>query len=92
MTMAQWVALLPIFKVCAQDETRYEDRGKIRAPWWWQMAAEAQLRSMLKYIWNNHGSRGNGNQACVEGGGIIREITTASDGRILRSGIGDGRR
>ena len=32
-TVAEWVALRPIFEVCAK-ETGYEGGGKLREPWW----------------------------------------------------------
>ena len=49
VTVAEWVALQPIFEVYAK-ETRYEGGGIFREPWWQQAAAEQQLKSTLKYI------------------------------------------
>ena len=49
VTVAQWVALRTIFKVCVQ-ETHYKGGRQKRAPWWWWMAVDDQLRGTLKYI------------------------------------------
>ena len=48
-TVAEWVSLWPIFKICAK-ETAYEGWGRLREPWWQQAAAEQQLKSTLKEI------------------------------------------
>ena len=48
--MAQWVALRPIFKVCRQQETRYENGGWRQLPWWQQKVADYQLRLTLEDI------------------------------------------
>ena len=47
--LAEWVALRPIFEVCAK-ETVYEGGWRLREPWWQQAAAEQQLKSTLKDI------------------------------------------
>ena len=44
--VGEWVALRPIFDVCARD-TSYEGDGKLRVPCWRQAAAEKQLRPTL---------------------------------------------
>ena len=49
VTVAEWVALCPIFEVCAKDKG-YEEGGKLREPWWRQEAAEQQLGATLKII------------------------------------------
>ena len=41
-TVAQWVALRPLFEVCA-SETWYKGRGQIRKAWWRHEATEKQL-------------------------------------------------
>ena len=43
VTMAQWVALQPIFKVYAQQETYYEGGGRRRPPWWRKKVVYTQL-------------------------------------------------
>ena len=48
-TVAEWVALRPIFEVYAK-ETGYEGGGRLREPWWRQTAAEKQLRATLEDI------------------------------------------
>ena len=48
-TVVEWVALLPIFKVCAK-ETGYKDRGRVRGQWCCQTAAQRQLKTTLKEI------------------------------------------
>ena len=48
-TVAEWVALRPIFEVYAK-ETGYEGGGRLREPWWRQAAAEKQLRATLEDI------------------------------------------
>ena len=45
-TVAQWVALRPLFEVCARD-TGYKGGGRRRKAWWRQEATEKQLRSTL---------------------------------------------
>ena len=47
--VADWVAIRPIFEVCAK-ETEYEGGGRLREPWWWQADAEQQLKATLKEI------------------------------------------
>ena len=49
MTVAYWIALRPIFEVCA-NETVYKGGGRLWEPWWWQVAAEKQLRFTLEEI------------------------------------------
>ena len=48
-TMAEWVALRPILEVCDR-ETGYEGGGRLREPWWRQMAVRKQLSATLKKI------------------------------------------
>ena len=48
-TVAQWVALQPIFEVCA-EEKGYEGGKHRREAWWRQEAIEKQLRSTLAGI------------------------------------------
>ena len=45
-TAAQWVALRPLFEVCARD-TGYEGGGLRKEAWWLQEATEKQLRATL---------------------------------------------
>ena len=47
--MAEWVALRPILEVCDR-ETGYEGGGRLREPWWRQMAVRKQLSATLKKI------------------------------------------
>ena len=47
--MLQWVALRPIFVVCAR-ETGYEGGGIRIDAWWRQEAPETQLRETLEEI------------------------------------------
>ena len=47
--MAEWVALWPIFRVCAR-ETRYERGEKLWDSWWRQAAAEKHLKVKLEDI------------------------------------------
>ena len=46
-TVAQWVALHPLFEVCAR-ETGYEGGGRRRKVWWRQEATEKQLQDTLE--------------------------------------------
>ena len=48
--VAQWVALRPIFEVCAQQETSYKGGGRRRPLWWRKTEVDAQLRVILGYI------------------------------------------
>ena len=48
-TVTQWVALQPIFEVRA-GEKGYEGVGYRRDTWWFQEAAETQLRKTLDEI------------------------------------------
>ena len=45
--MAQWVALRPLFEVCAR-ETGYEGGGRRRKVWWRQEATGKQFRFTLE--------------------------------------------
>ena len=45
----EWVALRPIFELCTKGE-RYEGGGRLREPWWRQLAAEKNLRDTLEDI------------------------------------------
>ena len=49
INLADWVALRPIFEVYAK-ETGYKGGGKLREPWWRQVAAEQQMEATLKNI------------------------------------------
>ena len=46
-TVAQWVALRPLFEVYAQ-ETWYKGGGRRREAWWCQGSSEKQLRSTME--------------------------------------------
>ena len=46
-TVAQWVALRPLFEVC-ERKTGYEGGGWRRKVWWRQEATEKQLRVTLE--------------------------------------------
>ena len=48
-TVAEWVALRPIFEACTK-ETGYEEGGRQQEPWWRQAEANNQLRSTLEEI------------------------------------------
>ena len=45
-TVAQWVELLSIFKVCA-GEKGYERGGRSREAWWRQKVTEKKIRATL---------------------------------------------
>ena len=45
--VAQWVALRPLFEVCAR-ETGYEGGRRSRKEWWRQEATEKNFRSPWK--------------------------------------------
>ena len=47
VTVAQWVALCPLFDACAR-ETGYEGGGRRRKVWWRQEATEKQLWASLE--------------------------------------------
>ena len=49
-TLAQWVALHPLFELCAR-ETGYEGGGRRRKVWWRQEATEKQPRATLEDLW-----------------------------------------
>ena len=46
-TVAYWVALRPLFDICAR-ETGYEGGGRRRKAWWRQEATEKHLRATLE--------------------------------------------
>ena len=46
-TVVEWVALPPIFKVCARD-TGYEGWGKLQEPWWRQATAEKTAEGSVR--------------------------------------------
>ena len=48
--VAKWVANRPIFEVCAQEDMEYAIGGRRQAPWWRQLAADAELTDMFKAI------------------------------------------
>ena len=48
-TVAEWVALWPIFGVCVR-EMGNEGGGILWVPWWSQESAENQLRVTVEYI------------------------------------------
>ena len=58
-TVAQCVALRPLFEVCERGEW-YEGGGRRREAWWRQEATEKQLRDTLENSqeakWRNIGS------------------------------------
>ena len=49
MTVAEWLDLRPIFKVCAK-ETGYKGGGRLCGQLWRHMAAERHLNTTLKDI------------------------------------------
>ena len=49
-TVAEWVALRPIFDICAR-EMGYEGGGRLWVPWWRQAAAEKQLKVTVEAVW-----------------------------------------
>ena len=49
VTVAQWVALRPLFEVCAREKG-YGGGGRRRADWWHQEATEKQLWATLAGI------------------------------------------
>ena len=49
MTVADWVALQPIFDVCARD-MGYEEGGRLWVPWWRKAAAKKQLKVKIEAI------------------------------------------
>ena len=75
-TVAEWVELIPILKVCNMD-TVYEGGGRYWETWWNQMVAWKQLSAMLEVIlvaarerhWEyvRHGKGGGGR----EGGNAV---------------------
>ena len=48
-TVAEWVAIRPIFDVCVRD-TGYEGWGILWVPWWRQKSAENRLRVTVEEI------------------------------------------
>ena len=48
-TVAQWVALRPIFEVCSGEKV-YKGGGRRREDWWLQEATERQLRENLEGV------------------------------------------
>ena len=48
-TVAEWVALRPIFDVFKR-ETGYKGGGRLRVPWWRQEATENHLKVALEAI------------------------------------------
>ena len=48
-TLAEWVAIRPIFDVCSR-ETGYEEGRRLRVPWWRQKAEENKLRVAVESI------------------------------------------
>ena len=72
--MAEWVALRPIFDVCAR-ETDYEVGGRLRVPWWRQATAHKQLKVTVEGIFaaarvqrRKEYGRYGGNEGGSEGG------------------------
>ena len=53
-TVAQWVAIRPLFEVCAR-ETGYEGGRRRMEVWWFQEATEKQLRVTLADSWEAKG-------------------------------------
>ena len=47
--VAEWVALRPIFDVCAR-ETGYEEGWRLRVTWWRQAEAEKKLKVTVEEI------------------------------------------
>ena len=63
--MAQWVALYPLFELCARD-TGYEGGGRRRKVWWRQDATEKKCGTP----WKTHGK--------LKGGGVAVGIWACS--------------
>ena len=62
-TVAQWVALRPIFEVCAEDKG-CEGGRRSREACWLQEAAEKQLRATLvEILWEAQMRRRRGERA-----------------------------
>ena len=73
-TVAEWVALRPIFDVSVR-ETGYEGGGRLLVPWWRQEAAENQLKVAVEAIsaaarvrWRQGSGRRGGSEGGSEGG------------------------
>ena len=71
-TVAEWVALRTIFKVCVK-ETGYKGGGRHRELWWRQAEANKQMRSTLEEIlaavrdwWQREYSRHGGGEVWEE--------------------------
>ena len=47
--VADWVALLPVFNVCAK-ETEFEVRRRVQEQWWSQTVVEKQVKTTINYI------------------------------------------
>ena len=83
-SLAEWVALRPIFEVYAK-ETGYEGGGKLIKPWWRQEAAEQQLVATLKNISAAAGERRRRKyERNGRGEGGEGELVLSSDGREFR--------
>ena len=79
-TVAESVALCPIFEVCA-EETGYEGGGKLCKPWWQQVAVEQQLEATLENILAEVGERRLQESDRRDGGeGGEEELVSVSDG------------
>ena len=77
--MAEWVALQPIFRVCA-GETVYEGGGRLRLPWWKQESEEKQVKVAVEAVLavsrlrrRQESSRHGGSKGGLEVGSTNRE-------------------
>ena len=78
-TVAEWVALRPIFEVCAK-ESGYAGGGKSWEPWWKQEAAEQQLGDTLNKIGSSKGAAVTGIRKAWRGLGRWGGSISGSDG------------
>ena len=74
-TLAQWVAMRPLFEVCAR-ETGYGGGGSRREAWWRQEAIEKQLQDNLADSQEAKGRRRIGGEM-----GIQQELEQEGIGR-----------
>ena len=74
-TVAEWVALRPIFEVC-KKETRYEGEGKLREPWGGRGMQSNNWSPRWKTFWQQWGRVGNGNLT-----GVAGEMEESASGR-----------
>ena len=80
VTFSDWVALRPIFDVCA-IETGYEGGGRLQVLWWSQDTAEKQMKVMVEAILSaarvqcqQESSRHGGREGGGEGGSTDSKV------------------